>query len=64
MKIAIIGACECGIAHIDVPDSIDSGSTFRCENNHTIIFDVWNPEQRKEFFDLYALGYAVQKSLS
>jgi hypothetical protein len=45
-KIAIVGGCECGIGYIDIPDSIDSGATFRCEAGHPIVFDVATPEHR------------------
>lgn len=55
-KIAVVGACECGIAYIDPPDSIDSGATFRCEADHPIVFDVSQPGQRAE-------AYAEQKRL-
>jgi hypothetical protein len=49
-KIAIVGGCECGIGYINIPDSIDSGATFRCEAGHPIVFDVASPTARAELF--------------
>ena len=51
-EISVVGGCPCGIAYIDVPDSIDSGTTLRCnDENHPIVFDVWSPENRADFYN-------------
>jgi hypothetical protein len=46
--ITIAGACPCGIACVRAAEleSLDSGTTLRCEAGHDIIIDVSSPEAR------------------
>jgi hypothetical protein len=48
--IAVVGGCECGIGYVEQFDSLDSGTTLRCEKGHAIVIDVWTPEARADFF--------------
>jgi hypothetical protein len=59
MRIQVIGACECGIATVELRSEdmfIDSGSTLTCNEGHKIIIDVWSPEEGARFFEVYAEG--------
>ncbi len=49
--IAVCGGCKCGIGYIEVPDSLDSGTTIECvECQEPMIFDISNEVSRKKLY--------------
>jgi len=56
-QLVIAGPCGCGFAKVAMPDSIDSGTTLDCLGcGAEIVVDVWTPEVRTKFFEVYAKG--------
>jgi methylaspartate ammonia-lyase len=56
-RLVLSGPCDCGFAKVEMPDYLDSGTTLDCLGcGAEIVIDVWTPEVRTKFFEVYAKG--------